>query len=146
VGWFSPLTDRIAPLISWLISFVQSLLPGWEWLKTWFQSWSANPSRFLVGAVLVGGFTIWGVILQGRIKTGMRAIWEQTLGLRAGRRSSAATAAPDRIAELLAGKGYQGWRDWVRWYVLPSIFAFALLFAIGYLVVMLLLCLTGVRS
>ncbi len=145
-GVFSPFTDRIAPLISWLISSVQSLLPEWGWLKSWFQSWSAHPRRFFFGALLLGGFTFWGVILQGRIRAGMRAIWEQTLDQRAWRRPKAATATPDRIADMLASEEYQAWRDWVRWYVLPSVFAFALLFAFGYLVVMLLLCLTGVRN
>lgn len=145
-GWFSSLTKRVEPLIIWLISSVQSLLPDWRWLTSWFQSWSAHPGGFLFGALLVGGFTLWGVNLQGRISAGMRVIWEQTFDQRASQRSKVAVAAPDRVAAMLAGKGYQTWRDRVRWLVLPSLFAFALLFAFWYIVVMLLLCLTGMRN
>jgi hypothetical protein len=110
-------------LLAPVIKTVGQFLPGFAGF--WVNAFAATPGRTAVAALILTVLLMRSGILQQRIRAGMRALWEQSLGL--DRVSVQPKSSAAWIRKLRKSRRYQLSLQCLKWRALPNIFGFVLL-------------------
>jgi uncharacterized protein (DUF2235 family) len=105
-------------LLAPIISTVGQFVPGFA--APWINAFAATPGRTVVAVLLLTWLLIRSGILKERIRTDMRALWEQSLGL------PRVTAPPRPSASWIRGlrsaRSYQVTLQKLKWKLAPNVF------------------------
>jgi uncharacterized protein (DUF2235 family) len=110
-------------LLAPVIKTVGQFLPGFAGF--WVNAFAATPGRSAVAAVILTLLLIRSGVLQQRIHTDMRALWEQSLGL--NQVSGPAKSSAAWVRKLRESRGYQLSLQYLKWRALPNMFGFVVL-------------------
>jgi len=125
LNWMNATAPCTGPqcLLAPVISTVGVFVPGFA--SPWISTFAATPGRTVVGALLLTLLLIRSGVLRQRIRTDMRALWEESLGL------PRVTALPGPSAawvrKLRSSRGYQVALQTLKWRFAPNVFGFSLL-------------------
>ena len=110
-------------LLTPIVLAIGEFVPGFA--QPWIATFAYTPGRAALATVVLAALLIRSSVLQDRIRTDMRALWEGSLGL------PAVTSPPPMtgrwVWSLRSWPTYQRGLQWLKWKALPNGFGPALL-------------------
>ena len=127
--WWNPppACTGVQCLITPVIATIGEFLPGFA--HPWIAAYAVSPGRFAVAVLILALLLLRSSSLESKIRTDMRNLWEDSLGL--PRMTTPPQPARAWVRRLRTSPHYQHeWQD-LKWKVAPNLFGWILILLIA---------------